>query len=100
MRDLGTRDLGELREGIDYWDDRLVRDLAERLKLSDEAGLLKFRKGEPLHDPERERAIVEGLTGYAMERGLDDGLVGELYEVILRYSKRSQKRRVSEETME
>lgn len=90
MRDLGVRDLRELRECMDYWDDRLIRDLAERFNLVDKVTGWKIENGEPTYDSEREQEIVRRLTEYGKTLGLDSGLVEELYGVIFRYSKRRQ----------
>ena len=61
-----TADLDELRRRIDALDDRVVDLLAERAELADAAAAAKRAAGlASMHDPERERRVLDRLA----ERG-------------------------------
>ncbi len=53
--------LERLRTAIDAVDRALLEQLNARARLVEEVGRLKAGDGSPVYDPERERAIVEGL---------------------------------------
>lgn len=57
-------DLSEWRARIDALDRQLVDLLNQRMQYVLEIGKLKREHGKPVQDPERERAILEGLTAY------------------------------------
>lgn len=59
-----TPELGEVRARIDGLDDTILGLLAERATLAKRAGVLKRKANiEVLHDPERERQVLERLVG-------------------------------------
>jgi chorismate mutase/prephenate dehydratase len=51
--------LAEIRAEIDRVDDEILRLLDERARLAAAAGAVKRAAGVPIHDPGREREIVE-----------------------------------------
>jgi prephenate dehydrogenase len=88
--DLGTKapDLLETRELIDDLDREIVSLLARRAQLSLRAGRAK---GGVVHDPERERALYETRAGWAEELGYSPNAVREVFQAILRHSRRVQR---------
>ncbi len=89
--DLGIKapDLLETRDLIDELDGELVRLLARRSQLSLRAG--RAKAGRAVRDPERERALLEARGRQAEELGLDPKAVREIFEAILRHSRRVQR---------
>ncbi len=79
--------LEELRHGVDDVDARLVRLLAERLKLSREIGAEKARLGKSLTDASREAVVMERIRRLAAEEGVDAGAVESVYRRIIAASK-------------
>ena len=79
--------LEELRRGVDDVDARLVRLLAERLKLSREIGAEKARLGKSLTDASREAVVMERIRRLAAEDGVDAGAVESVYRRIIAASK-------------
>jgi chorismate mutase/prephenate dehydratase len=54
--------LGDLRERIDQINHTLVDLLSERAQIALEIGRLKHANGTPIHQPARERAVLESVT--------------------------------------
>jgi chorismate mutase/prephenate dehydratase len=79
--------LEDLRHGVDDVDARLVRLLAERLKLSSEIGAEKVRLGKCLTDASREAVVMERIRKLAAEEGIDAGAVESIYRRIIAASK-------------
>jgi prephenate dehydrogenase len=89
--DLGEKapDLLETRDLIDEVDRELVQLLARRSQLSLRAGRAKAKK--VVRDKERERAVFEARSRWAEELGLDPQAVREIFDAILRHSRRVQR---------
>jgi prephenate dehydrogenase len=89
--DLGEKapDLLEARDLIDEVDRELVALLARRTQLSLRAGRAKPKK--VVRDVERERAVFEAREQWAEEAGLDPQAVREIFDAILRHSRRVQR---------
>ena len=60
-----TRPLSELRTVVDTIDDELIELLERRASLVDEVAAAKRHAGLPLHDPDRERLVIERLAARA-----------------------------------
>ena len=82
--------LDNLRKGIDDVDARLVKLLAERLKLSSEIGVEKARAGKGLTDVSRETSVLEHVHLVAESEGIDPGTVETIYRRIIAASKSAQ----------
>lgn len=79
--------LEDLRRGVDDVDARLVRLLAERLKLSSKIGAEKSRLGKSLTDASREAVVMERIRKLAADEGIDAGAVESVYRRIIAASK-------------
>ncbi|MCL2740885.1 MAG: chorismate mutase [Oscillospiraceae bacterium] len=87
--------MDELRSKIDEIDDGLIRLFERRMDLSAEIAAYKRRNGIPVHDPARERGILEALTAKV---GKGRGpYVAELYALIFRLSRAEQERTIDAE---
>ena len=64
-------ELAQLRASIDNLDAALVHLLAERLKCTQQVGVLKAGQGMPPADPEREAWQIERLRRLAADARLD-----------------------------
>jgi len=58
-----TTDLEALRRSIDEVDRRLLELFAERARLVLAVGDYKRQRGLPVYDPERERSVLQRLSG-------------------------------------
>lgn len=89
--DLGARApaLMETRELIDEVDRELISLLARRAQLSLRAG--RAKAGKPVRDAARERSLLEDRLRWAAEAGLDETSVRDLFDAILRSSRRIQR---------
>ena len=90
LNDIKEPDLGALRGGIDYYDGAILRALRERFGLTEKVAELKIANGDSTYDPTREAEIIARLTLYGKEIGLPDGLVGEVWSIVFRYSREAQ----------
>ena len=80
----------ELRRRIDALDRDLVRLLNERSRCAVEIGQLKGQAGLPIHDPERERAILHQIT-QSSAGPLAAEALARLFERILDESRRLER---------
>jgi prephenate dehydrogenase len=89
--DLGARapDLVETRELIDEVDKEIVSLLARRATLSLRAR--RAKGSSAIRDPGREQTVLEERSRWAAALGLDPSNVRELFETILRHSRRMQR---------
>ncbi len=90
--DLGqdAPELREARELIDEVDEELVNLLGRRAVLSKRAGQAKSGIGAPVRDPGRERELLDRRRGWGEERGLGGKDIDEIFDAILRFSRRVQ----------
>jgi prephenate dehydrogenase len=90
--DLGSRspELHEVRLLIDELDRELLTLLARRQELARRARRAKAGIGAPVLDAGRERALLQQRRAWAAEAALDPEGVAELFEVVLRLSRRAQ----------
>jgi prephenate dehydrogenase len=90
--DLGQRSpaLQEAREMIDDLDRELLQLLARRSEMSRRAGRAKAALGAPVLDPAREAALMRARREWGAAAGLDPSAVEELFQTILRVSRRLQ----------
>jgi prephenate dehydrogenase len=92
--DLGASSpaLGETRELIDELDHDILALLARRALLSRRAASAKAELGVAVRDPRREAALLASRRREAEDRGLDPESVGEIFEAVLRFSRKLQER--------
>ncbi|MDI1433624.1 prephenate dehydrogenase/arogenate dehydrogenase family protein [Polyangium sorediatum] len=82
--------LRETRDLIDDLDREIVELLGRRAQLARRAAREKAKLGRPVRDPEREAELFEARRRWAAERGLDPASVHEIFDAILRFSRRLQ----------
>jgi chorismate mutase len=82
--------LAPLRQRIDALDEQIVRLLNERASCALEIGRVKEALGLALYQPERERDVLEHVTG--INTGpLDEGAVRRLFERIIDEARRLER---------
>ncbi len=82
--------LRETRDLIDEIDREIVELLGRRAQLARRAALEKARLGRPVRDPARETELIEARRRWASAHGLDAASVLEIFDAILRFSRRLQ----------
>ena len=85
-----TEELRETRSRIDELDREIVTLLGRRAELSRRAMKAKQRAGMPLHDPDREAALLGSRRAMAEESAIDPESVEDVFRAILRFSRRVQ----------
>lgn len=92
--DLGARTpaLRETRELIDELDRDLVALLARRVELARRAGEAKAALGLPILDEQRERTLLADRATWATQAGLSTDETKDVFNAILRLSRRAQER--------
>ena len=90
--DLGAEAPGlrETRELIDEVDHELVSLLGQRLLLAARAGRAKADHGAVVFDPAREAALMNERKAWGDEHGIDPAAVSDVFDAILRCSRRAQ----------
>jgi len=80
----------DLRGKIDEADARIVRLLAERIRIAEEMGKEKEKQGKQIEDREREEKVLERVRGIAREENISQEAVEGLYRQIITISKSVQ----------
>jgi len=90
--DLGaySPELRETRELIDELDQEFVALLARRAQLARRASRAKADIGHGVYDPVREARLLEARRKWASDLGIDVASVDEIFQAILRFSRRVQ----------
>ena len=76
-------DLDQLRHELDDVDGDLVELIARRLELVGQVSAAKTRAQSPVRDPERERAVLDGVEARAVRRGVSGELVRRVFREII-----------------
>ncbi len=84
-------DLKEIREHLDRLDELLVLILAERQSFISKVAEYKLRNNIEIHQPKREKEIIERKIEIAKQKGLNPEFIEDLFERIIEESKRIQK---------
>ena len=84
--------LSEARELIDEVDRELLALLDRRARLSRRAAQAKAELGAPVRDARREAELLEARRREASLLGLDAGAVGDIFDAVLRFSRKVQER--------
>lgn len=77
-------ELQSLREQIDRLDHALVLLLANRFALTGRVGQLKAEAGLQACDPAREQDKLDVVRALCQEHGLDESLMAEILELVMR----------------
>jgi chorismate mutase len=83
------------RNEIDAIDREIVRLIARRREHAVAIAETKAARGLALRTPEREAELLSNLEALAGEHGIDPGDVRRVFELLLRQSRREQRRRVA-----
>lgn len=91
--DLGARspELREARVFIDAIDREIIGLLAQRAELAERAAQAKSILGHGVLDPTREAELRNARRSWAEELGLDRDSVDDVFQAILRFSRRVQR---------
>jgi chorismate mutase/prephenate dehydratase len=82
--------LDDLRRRIDDTDAKIVKLIAERIRIAEEIGRKKRQEGKQIEDREREKIVLEGVRSLAREEGLSPEDIENIYRQIVTASKRIQ----------
>jgi prephenate dehydrogenase len=83
-------ELRELRQRLDEVDGDLISLLARRARLSGSIGRAKAAVGVKVQDPDREAEVLSVRRRWARQAGLDEVAIEEIFQAILRFSRRVQ----------
>ncbi|MFC1918716.1 prephenate dehydratase [Chloroflexota bacterium] len=75
--------LEELRGKIDEVDAKIVRLIAERIRIAEEIGEEKQKQGKLIEDTKREQIVLENVRGVAREEKLDHEDIESIYRQIM-----------------
>jgi chorismate mutase len=84
--------LDDWRSKIDEIDNRLVRLIAERIRIAGEIGKKKYEQNKQAEDRAREKVVMENVTRIAREEKVNAEDVAIIYQEIIAASKRTQER--------
>ncbi len=79
--------LEELRKKIDETDEKIVRLIAERIRISEEIGKEKKRQGRQIRDNERERIVLEMVRRLARDEKISEEDIANIYQQIITASR-------------
>jgi chorismate mutase len=85
-----SRDLDEIRVGIDAADDGIVKLLAERRALVIRLARIKKVLDIPVYDRAREQALVDRVKKLGKSQQLNEEFVEVLFRLIMMNSKETQ----------
>lgn len=81
-----------IRGKIDGLDKKILKILEERLLLSTEIGKAKKKEGEKIYQPKREKEITKRLVEEGKKHDLDTKFIDKLFKLIIKESRKRQKR--------
>lgn len=87
--------LEELRKQINETDIRIVKLIAERIKIAEEIGKKKREEGKQIEDREQEKIIFKNVKSIARGEGVSQEDIESIYRQIITASKRIQGIRVA-----
>jgi chorismate mutase/prephenate dehydratase len=79
--------LDELRKKIDETDDRIVRLIAERIKIAEEIGGEKRKQGKQIEDIAREKEVLKNIRSIAQDENISQEDIEKIYRQIMALSK-------------
>lgn len=82
--------LEDLRKKIDETDAKIVKLIAERMRIAEEAGREKGKRGIQVEDRERERTVLEKVRSIAQSENVSQEEVENIYEQIIAACKDAQ----------
>ncbi len=85
-------DLDELREEIEEIDRDIVESIARRIYVVESIAEVKKERGMEIHDPDREKVVLERVAERAESLDVDPDDVCEVFELLMEISKKEQRR--------
>ncbi|MFC2048497.1 prephenate dehydratase [Chloroflexota bacterium] len=82
--------LEDLRKKIDEADTKIVKLIAERLRIADEIGKEKRKQGKQIQDAAREQRVIENVRSTAREENLSPEAIEGVYQQIITIAKSLQ----------
>jgi chorismate mutase/prephenate dehydratase len=82
--------LDELRKKVDETDAKIVKLIAERIRISEEIGKEKKRQGRQIGDSEREKKVLENVRKMARDEKISQEDLANIYRQIIIACKRVQ----------
>ncbi len=79
--------LEELRKKIDDADQKIVRLIAERIRVAGEIGGIKKERGKQIEDTAREQVVLQHITDIAREERLNPDDISRIYRQIMAMAK-------------
>ena len=74
--------LEELRRKIDEADARIVRLIAERIRIAEEIGGEKRKQGKQIEDRKREQVVLKKVSSIAREESLNQKDIESIFDLI------------------
>lgn len=84
--------LDDWRSKIDEIDDKLVRLIAERIRIAGEIGKKKNEQKRQAEDRAREKVVIDNVSRIAREENVNAEDIAIIYQEIIAASKRTQER--------
>lgn len=84
--------LAAFRQEIDRLDDRILELLKARVNIAKKIAKVKFDKGLPIRDEQRERELLTKIGSKAEGFKLDPELIKRIFREIIELSVEAQKR--------
>ena len=82
--------LEDLRQKIDETDTKIVKLMAERLRIVEEIGKEKKKRGKQIEDTQRENKVLEKVRGIAQKENMNQDVVESIYKQLIAVSKSVQ----------
>jgi len=87
--------LEELRKKIDAADTKIVKLIAERIRIAEEIGKEKKKQGKQIADKEREKRVLANIKSIAQEEGINQEDIESIYRQVVTACKGIQETRVA-----
>jgi chorismate mutase/prephenate dehydratase len=87
--------LEDLRRKIDNTDAGIVKLIAERMRIAQEIGKEKKKRGKQIDDREREKRVWENIKSIARDENISQEVIERIYKQIVTACKRTQGREVA-----
>ncbi|MCT4574886.1 MAG: chorismate mutase [Alphaproteobacteria bacterium] len=84
------QDLSELREEINHIDEEIVKQIAQRFKITKKVGEYKKANNLPILNSGREEIIYRKLESLATEQGIDAEMLKSIWQTMMLQSKKEQ----------
>ena len=87
--------LEELRGKIDETDTNIVKLISERIRIAQEIGEEKKKRGKQIDDKEREKGVLENIKSLARDENISQEVIERIYREIVTACKRTQGKEVA-----